>query len=70
MRHTEVEYNYTVLFEPLPEGGYQVIVPTLPEIVTHGRTLEEAREMAKDAIRCVLESAQKVQVPDFFPARR
>ena len=57
------EYSYTVLFEPLAEGGYQVIVPALPEIVTHGRTLEEAREMAQDAIRCVLESALKTGEP-------
>lgn len=54
-----VQYGYTVLYEPLPEGGYQVIVPAIPEIVTYGSTLEEAREMAKDAIRCFLESALK-----------
>jgi antitoxin HicB len=53
------EYGYTVLYEPLPEGGYQVIVPAIPEIVTFGRTIEEAREMATDAIRCFLESALK-----------
>ncbi len=52
-------YNYTVLFEPLEEGGYNVIVPAVPEICTFGATLEEAREMAKDAIRCFLESALK-----------
>jgi antitoxin HicB len=54
-----VQYTYTVLFEPLPEGGYQVHVPAMPEIITYGRTLEEAREMAEDAIRCVLESTLK-----------
>ncbi len=44
------EYRYTVLFEPLPEGGYNVIVPAFPEICTFGDTLEEARAMALDAI--------------------
>jgi antitoxin HicB len=53
------EYSYTVVFERIPEGGYQVIVPALPEIVTHGETLDEARTMARDAIRCLLESALK-----------
>ncbi len=65
------EYGYTVFFEPLPEGGYQVIVPALPEIVTHGRTREEARKMAKDAIRWVLESLQRAHEPmpsDIEPA--
>jgi len=56
-------YNYTVLFEPLEEGGYNVIVPAIPEICTFGATLEEAREMAKDAIRCFLESALKTGEP-------
>jgi predicted RNase H-like HicB family nuclease len=52
------QYNYTVYFEPI-EGGFNVIVPAIPEICTFGETLDEAREMAKDAIRCVLESAIK-----------
>jgi predicted RNase H-like HicB family nuclease len=66
------EYSYTVLFEPIPEGGYNVVVPALPEICTFGETLEEAREMAVDAIKCVLESMQKDNEPipsDIDPAR-
>jgi len=51
------EYGYTTVFEPLPEGGFNVLVPAIPEICTYGETLEEAREMARDAIRCYLESA-------------
>lgn len=46
------EYDYTVIYEALAEGGYQVIVPALPGIVTYGRTVEESREMARDAIVC------------------
>ena len=46
------QFSYRVLFDRLPEGGYQVIVPALPEIVTYGRDLEEARQMAQDAILC------------------
>ena len=46
------EYGYTVIYEKLVEGGYQVFVPALPGIVTYGRTVEEAREMAQDAILC------------------
>lgn len=46
------EYGYRVIYEPLTEGGFQVIVPALPGIVTYGRTIEEAREMAQDAIAC------------------
>ena len=38
-------------------SGFNVLVPAIPEICTYGETLEEAREMARDAIRCYLESA-------------
>jgi len=51
--------DYTVLFEPVEDGGYMVIVPAMPGIVTHGRTLDEARTMAADAIRCHCEGLLK-----------
>ena len=50
--------QYTVLFEP-QEGGYNVIVPAIPEICTFDKTMQEAREMAEDAVSCYLESALK-----------
>lgn len=53
------EYSFTVFFEPLAEGGYQVIVPVLPELVTYGDTLEEARQMAIDGIKCHCEGLLK-----------
>ena len=53
------EYRYTVVFEPAEEGGYVVTVPALPGLVTEGDSLEEAREMVKDAIRGYLESLRK-----------
>jgi hypothetical protein len=31
------EYGYRVIYEPVAEGGYQVIVPALPGIVTYDR---------------------------------
>ena len=57
------EYAYTVLFEPAEEGGYVVTCPALHGLVTEGDTLEEARAMAKDAIRAYLESLQKDGLP-------
>jgi antitoxin HicB len=51
------EYGYTTVFEPLPEGGFNVLVPAIPEICTYGETLVETRELARDPIRCYLESA-------------
>jgi predicted RNase H-like HicB family nuclease len=58
-----MEYGYTTLFEPMPEGGFNVLVPAIPEICTFGETLEDAREMARGAIRCYLESVLKTGEP-------
>ncbi len=52
-------HGYTVIYEALSEGGYQVLVPALPGIVTYGRALDEAREMARDAIVCHLRGLLK-----------
>lgn len=62
------EYNYTVLFEPAEEGGFVVTCPALPGLVTEGDTLEEAREMAQDAIKGYLESLRRDHLP--IPANR
>lgn len=58
-----VEYKYTVLFEPADEGGFVVTCPALPGLVTEGDTLEEARDMAAEAIRAYLESLQRDMLP-------
>lgn len=52
-------YTFTMLFEPAEEGGYVVTCPALPGLVTEGDTLEEARQMAEDALRGYLESLRK-----------
>lgn len=51
-------YHYDVVFENHGEG-YTVTVPKLPGLVTEGSNLKEAREMAKDAIRCYIEALLK-----------
>lgn len=47
--------KYTAIFEPAPEGGYVVSVPSLPGCYTQGDTFEEAVEMTQDAISGYLE---------------
>jgi antitoxin HicB len=46
--------TYTVVLRTEPEGGYTVLVPALPEIVSYGQDLEEAQRMAADAMRCAI----------------
>lgn len=45
------EYSFTVVLEPQEEGGFLVLVPALPEVLTYGETEEAAVAMAEDAIR-------------------
>lgn len=49
--------RYHVIFRAEPEGGFTVIVPSLPGCVTCGDNLAEAKEMAKEAIELYLEDA-------------
>jgi predicted RNase H-like HicB family nuclease len=38
-----------------PEGGFTVIVPSLPGCVTYGETIDEAIEMAREAMELYIE---------------
>jgi predicted RNase H-like HicB family nuclease len=49
------QFTYTAVFDPVREGGYVVTFPALPRLVTEGETLEDARRMAENALRCYLE---------------
>ena len=51
--------SYRVVLRPEPEGGYTVLAPSLPGLVTFGDTIEEAKEMALDAIEAYLKSMEK-----------
>ena len=57
---------------PAKPRGYQVTVPSLPGLITFGRTLEEAREMAEDAVLVHLEGLRKAgePIPDEGSARK
>ena len=48
--------NYKIMLKPEPEGGFTVVVPSLPGCITYGSTLTEAKAMAKEAIELYLES--------------
>jgi predicted RNase H-like HicB family nuclease len=51
--------SYRVVLRPEPEGGYTVLAPSLPGLVTFGDTIEEAKAMALDAIEAYLKSLEK-----------
>jgi antitoxin HicB len=47
--------QYLCTFRPEPEGGYTVRCSAFPELITNGRTLAEARAMAREALELCLE---------------
>jgi predicted RNase H-like HicB family nuclease len=51
--------TYRILLRKEPEGGYTVIVPSLPGCVTYGETINEAIKAAKEAVELYLESLKK-----------
>ncbi|WP_456474646.1 type II toxin-antitoxin system HicB family antitoxin [Candidatus Pyrohabitans sp.] len=53
------QLTYRILLRKEPEGGYTVIVPSLPGCVTYGDTIEEAIQMAKEAIELYIESLRE-----------
>ena len=53
------QLSYRILLRKEPEGGYTVIVPSLPGCVTYGDTIEEAIKMAKEAIELYMESLKE-----------
>jgi len=52
-------YHFNIVLRPEPEGGFTASVPALPGCVTYGRTLAEAKKMAKDAVSGYIESLRK-----------
>ena len=51
--------TYSIVLEPMEEGGFLVHVPALPEVVTGGDSEDEALAMAREAIELVLESRRE-----------
>jgi len=59
-------YSYQIILVPEDEGGYTVLVPSLPGCVSYGRTVEEATAEAREAIALHLENlkAHRLPVPE------
>ena len=47
--------SFSIILEPQEDGGFTVLVPALPEVVTEGDTEEEALANAQEAIQAILE---------------
>lgn len=61
-----MQYNYKIHLQKETEGGYMVTVPALPGCITQGDTIDEAIEMAKEAIELYIEELKDrgEEIPD------
>ena len=50
------QFTYKIRLQKEPEGGYTVIVPSLPGCITYGEDVDHAIEMAKEAVELYIES--------------
>lgn len=53
------QLTFRIILREEPEGGYTVLVPSLPGCVTYGKDINEAYVMAEEAILAYLESKKK-----------
>ena len=53
--------NYRIMLRKELEGGYTVLVPSLPGCVTFGETIDQAVEMAREAIELYIESLREAK---------
>lgn len=54
----------TVVLEPSDEGGYTVLVPSLPGCISEGDSREEALANIKEAIELYLEPVEDDYLPE------
>jgi len=52
-------YTYKILLHKEPEGGFTVMVPTLPGCITYGENVDEAIAMGKEAVELYIEALQE-----------
>lgn len=66
MRKARKTYSYQINLIPEKEGGYTVLVPSLPGCVSYGETIEDATKNAAEAIDLHLENlaAHDLPIPD------
>ena len=60
---TKSNHSFSVVLEPQEGGGFTVLVPALPEVITEGDSEAEALANAEEAIRAVLDYRRQHGLP-------
>jgi predicted RNase H-like HicB family nuclease len=59
-------YNYTVIFEKEPDGGYHAFCPVLKGCHSQGDNFEEALVNITEAMELYIDSLSSVRFEDFL----
>jgi len=61
-----MELTYKILLHKEPTGAYTVTVPALPGCVTYGESVDDAINMAKEAVQLYIEELKSrgEDIPD------
>lgn len=54
--------EYTAFFEENEHGGYTIMVPALPGLVTEAKDMKQAKVVLEDAIQCYIDGLKKVKL--------
>lgn len=60
MKSINKNVSYRILLRKEPEGGYTVIVPSLPGCISYGESVDDAIEHAKEAIEIYIETLKEM----------
>lgn len=61
------DLGFTVVYTPIEDGWFMAQVLELPEAISQGETLDEARGMIRDAVRELLELRREEAERQFGP---
>ena len=56
-------YRFSIILEPQEDGGFTVLVPALPEVVTEGDSEAEELANAQEAIRAIIAFRREHGIP-------
>ena len=62
-KQTHKVHSYFAIFDPAPEGGYDVSFPDFPGCVTFGKTFEEAKDKAAEVLELWIEELNSRKHP-------
>ncbi len=56
-------YKLPLILDPQPEGGYTIICPILPNLITEADTLDEVAHNVGDALAALIEAYEDLGRP-------